>query len=95
MKKYVLTNQTSAVLGIFLGIIVGLPATVRAQYDSTTNNGTITITGYPGPSGAVTIPAIITGLPVTSIGDSAFLSKFCDQRHDPKRRHQHREPSVL
>src|SRR5438552_3332655 len=42
-------------------LLLTLPATVRAQYDYTTNNGTITITGYPGHSGAVTIPAIITG----------------------------------
>ena len=34
----------------------------------TTNNGTITITGYTGPGGAVTIPGTINGLPVTSIG---------------------------
>ena len=38
----------------------------------TTNNGTITITGYTGPGGAVTIPGTINGLPVTSIGDNAF-----------------------
>ena len=38
----------------------------------TTNNGTITITGYTGPGGAVTIPSTINGLPVTSIGNYAF-----------------------
>ena len=38
-------------------------------YTYTTNNGTITITGYTGPGGAVTIPGTINGLPVTSIGD--------------------------
>ena len=30
-------------------------------------NGTVTITGYSGPGGAVTIPRIIDGLPVTGI----------------------------
>ena len=37
-----------------------------------TNNGTIAITGYYGPGGAVTIPDTINGLPVTSIGYQAF-----------------------
>src|SRR5437870_734333 len=72
MKKYVLTNQTIAVLGIFLGIIVGLPATVRAQYDYTTNNGTITITAYTGSDPVVTIPSSIDGWPVTEVGSVAF-----------------------
>ena len=39
-----------------------------------TTNGAITITGYTGPGGDVTIPAMITSLPVTTIGDSAYAS---------------------
>ena len=42
------------------------------QYNYTTNNDTITITRYTGPGGALTIPSIINGLPVTSVGDFAF-----------------------
>src|ERR1035437_6548260 len=53
-------------------LLLALPAAVQAQYTDTTNNGTITITGYTGSGGAVTIPDTITGLPVTSIGSSAF-----------------------
>src|SRR6266478_103185 len=49
-----------------------LPAAVQAQFTYTTNNSTITITGYTGPGGAVTIPSMTNGLPVTSIGDLAF-----------------------
>jgi hypothetical protein len=46
---------------------------VQAQdYTYTTNDGAIRITGYTGPGGAVTIPSTINGLPVASIGDSAF-----------------------
>jgi hypothetical protein len=45
---------------------------VQAQFSYTTNNGTITITGYSGPGGAVNIPSTINGLPVTSIGYAAF-----------------------
>ena len=38
----------------------------------TTNDGAITITGYTGPGGDVTIPGAVTGLPVTRIGSQAF-----------------------
>jgi hypothetical protein len=48
-------------------------AEVRAQdFIYTTNNGTITVTGYTGSGGAVTIPSRITSLPVTDIGNFAF-----------------------
>jgi BspA type Leucine rich repeat region (6 copies) len=50
------------------------PAVVQAQFNIITNNGTITITGYTGSGGAVTIPGMINGLPVTSIGTNAFYS---------------------
>ncbi len=36
------------------------------------NKGTITVTGYSGPGGAVTFPSTIYGLPVTTIGANAF-----------------------
>jgi hypothetical protein len=52
--------------------MLALPAVVRAQFDFITNNGTITITRYTGPGGAVVVPSQITGLPVTSIGEGAF-----------------------
>ncbi|MCX6926909.1 MAG: leucine-rich repeat domain-containing protein [Verrucomicrobia bacterium] len=50
------------------------PGLVQAQLNYTTNNGTITITGYTGSGGDVTIPSMITGLPVTSIGDYVFYN---------------------
>src|ERR1039457_664600 len=55
-----------------LGLLLALPATVQAQFTFTTNNGTITITGYTGLGGVVTIPSTTNGWPVTSIGDYAF-----------------------
>lgn len=55
-------------------VLLALPSVVQAQFAYTTNNGTISITGYTGPGGDVTIPATITDLPVTSIGDFAFDS---------------------
>src|ERR1035441_3350336 len=57
-------------------LLLTLPATVQAQFNYTTNSGTITITKYTGPGGAVTIPDTINGLPVTSIGDHAFDSCY-------------------
>ena len=39
--------------------LLALPAVVQAQFNYTTNNGTITITGYAGPGGDVTIPDTI------------------------------------
>ncbi len=59
-------------------LLLTLPAGVQAEdYDYIiTGIGTmhheITITGYRGPGGAVTIPGRIKGMPVTSIGDDAF-----------------------
>ena len=52
--------------------LLALPAVVQAQFNYTLNNGAITITGYTGPGGDVTIPATINGYPVTSIGSYAF-----------------------
>ena len=49
-----------------------LPAVVHAQFNFVVNNRAVTITGYTGPGGAVSIPGTINGLPVTSIGISAF-----------------------
>ena len=58
-------------LPILLFMIVGSAA--RAQvYEYTEDFGEITITGYNGTGGAVTIPATIDGMPVASIGDFAF-----------------------
>jgi hypothetical protein len=52
----------------------GLPAVLWLPYNYTTNsNGvSVTITGYTGPFGAVTIPTNINGMTVTSIAAGAF-----------------------
>src|SRR5690242_2284379 len=56
--------------GILAALLVGV---LRAQdFTYTNRNGTITITGYIGPSGNVTIPASIGGVAVTAIGGAAF-----------------------
>ena len=48
------------------------PTATWWPYTYTTNSGTITITGYTGSGGAVTIPSTINTLPVTSISERAF-----------------------
>ena len=55
-----------------LVLFVMMTALVQAQFTYTTNDGTITITGYTGPGGAVTIPSALDGMPVTAIGYQAF-----------------------
>ena len=64
----------NAIRGVMLAAAVAFfPATAaHAQFTYVTNGGTITITGYTGPGGNVTIPPAINGLPVTSVGDCAF-----------------------
>jgi hypothetical protein len=59
---------------LMLGILTA-PRTLQAQFLYTTNNGTITITGYTGLGGDVIIPSTLDGLPVTDIGDSAFKER--------------------
>jgi hypothetical protein len=53
-------------------LLLALPVVGQAQFTFTTNSGAITITGYTGPGGAVTIPATTNGYPVTGIGYEAF-----------------------
>jgi hypothetical protein len=43
------------------------------NYEYTTDGTAITITGYNGAGGALKIPSTINGLPVTTIGEEAFL----------------------
>ena len=57
---------------VLLLLLLALPVVVQAQFNFTTNNGGITITGYIGPGGVVVIPDWTNGLPVTSIGYGAF-----------------------
>jgi hypothetical protein len=60
-------------LSVIFALLLLTATAARAQFGYLTNVGglTITITNYTGPAGPVTIPATITGLPV-SIGNNAF-----------------------
>jgi hypothetical protein len=66
-----MTRFMTKLLPVFLLLI--LPTVVQAQFNYTTNSGTITITKYEGIGGSVSIPSRINGLPVTTIGTNAFL----------------------
>lgn len=46
--------------------------TTNSLFTYTTANGAITLTGYSGPGGALSIPSTLNGLPVTGIGANAF-----------------------
>jgi hypothetical protein len=68
-------NKTvSAIMAAFVVFHICTFAQAQSDYTYTTNNGTITITGCTDPRGAVVIPDKINGLPVTSIGNSAFYN---------------------
>jgi hypothetical protein len=56
----------------FCSLLLATPVAVQAQFNYTVTDGTVTITGYTGSGGSVTIPDTITGLPVTAIWDNAF-----------------------
>jgi hypothetical protein len=60
---------------VLLGLLLLTASGAQAQFKHVATNGTITITGYTGSSATVIIPSTIDGLPVTSIGASAFFIK--------------------
>jgi hypothetical protein len=57
---------------VVMALLLLLPSGLMAQFSYYTYNGGITITGYTGPGGEVTIPGAIEGKPVTVIGGAAF-----------------------
>jgi hypothetical protein len=54
-------------------LLLASPIVAQAQFTYTASDGTITITGYTGTNGSVTVPSETNGIPVTSIGNSAFF----------------------
>jgi hypothetical protein len=71
--KEMMKNTLLSLLGFTL-LSCALAATAQQFGDFTysSDGSAITITRYTGPGGVVIIPATITSLPVTAIGDSAF-----------------------
>lgn len=70
--------QTACKIRLLLLIPIlafAFPFALQAQFNYTTNDGAIIITGYTGEGGAVDIPNMIDGLPVAGIGERAF--EYC------------------
>jgi hypothetical protein len=57
---------------VFPGAVFGQ---TPADFEYTKENGGITITGYRGSARVALMPALLEGLPVTSIGYNAFFRK--------------------
>ncbi|MEI6605818.1 MAG: leucine-rich repeat domain-containing protein [Verrucomicrobiota bacterium] len=58
---------------LFFLLFLALSVSVHAlDFTYTTSNDAVTVTGYTGPGGEVTIPDKIDGLPVTCIGSKSF-----------------------
>ena len=60
---------------LVLCVLMASPAVLQAQFTFTTNGNAITIAGYTGSDGTVVIPGMINDLPVTRIGDYAFINR--------------------
>ena len=64
---------TPAIRLLLLLLLLALPAVGQAQFNFTTNtDGSLNISQYTGSGGAVVIPSMTNGLPVTSIGNDSF-----------------------
>jgi hypothetical protein len=63
--------------GATFGGVPAVEETAQFEFEYTTNDGSLTITGYVGPVGFVAIPNAINGYPVTSIGSQAYQGKQC------------------
>jgi hypothetical protein len=61
-------------LVIWLAGLLVWPVVGQAQFTFTTNDNSITITGYLGTDGTVVVPSTTNGYPVVSIGYAAFIN---------------------
>jgi hypothetical protein len=65
-------NARFKLIFAFFGWLIIVSPAARAQFKYATNAGAVTITGYTGKGGSVTIPAAIHQMPVTAIRYEAF-----------------------
>jgi hypothetical protein len=72
--RFVATNSSGTYFGADMSFTTLSTVSIQGHtFTYSTNNGSVTITAYAGPGGAVTIPSPIAGLPVTTIADQVFL----------------------
>jgi hypothetical protein len=57
-----MNTRFSTIVGLAAGLLVGVTATVQAQFSYQIHDGMVTITGYTGPGGDVLVPDTIDGL---------------------------------
>lgn len=72
--RYPNGGSRASVVHSLIFLLVLFASESQAQFNYTANSGGITITGYTGPGGAVVVPALINGLPVTDLGPGSFAS---------------------
>jgi hypothetical protein len=73
--QFVATNSEGLHLGGDLPFTTLSTISIQGQvFNYSTNNGTVTIHGYAGPGGDLTIPGTIGALPVTAIADNVFFN---------------------
>ena len=53
-----------------------MPGILKGQFSFTTNNGALTVAGYSGSGGAVTIPDKTNGFRITAIGGFVFQRNY-------------------
>ena len=70
--QFVATNSAGSAAGDDRSFNTLSVISTYGDFIYTTNDGTVTIKGYTGPGGSLTIPSTLSGLPVTAIGDTAF-----------------------
>lgn len=81
-SSYSLTNVTTDNAGNYYAVVtnnfstatssVAILTVLTQTFTFATNDGSVTISSYSGPGGAITIPDSVDGLPVTGIGVNAF-----------------------
>ena len=75
-KVTTMKNIRLTLLGfLLLSTLLAVTAQQFGDFTYSSDGSAITITGYTGPGGAVTIPDTIAGRPVTRIGNTAFGSR--------------------
>ncbi|MDQ7093935.1 leucine-rich repeat domain-containing protein [Desulfosporosinus sp. PR] len=71
------TASATTVQGLIETQLTGTPITGASNtqdFNCTITGGKATITGYTGPGGDIEIPSMISGIPVSSIGEYAFYN---------------------
>jgi hypothetical protein len=72
---YARCSDSTGISGSTVSRYIGNIAVNGIVYSILGNNAEVSVTGYIGSGGALTIPATLGGLPVTDIGISAFQNK--------------------